>query len=419
MSDHVRTCQHETLLAMMDQEERFYSCPNYMSNELQARSSAADTAAVEQSPSSVSCTCTCDRSFLALHMLHEIANLVTDHNQDQDTIVLHKQQQNKKGVGKSPSAVSVRDLLDSSTEMTACDATSPSIRRTASPPTTMHQEECCSLCQKPVFQSPANTDYDTSSIYQQHEHYPEDSFAFWRQQMFDWSCTVIDSYGMAADRTELLASTFSLLDRYVAHELAALQRHEKSTKQPKTTEFKSETTAAVPITRDDFQLFGMTALYMALKLHASSKLSLDAMVHMSRGFYSQQDVCVTEMEMLTALQWRLHAPTAAGFCEMYVTDLLTTESDYDNATMQCEDVKKQLQFCCGHLMELAIADAYLVGYKASAIGLAAVVLGARLAYLPDTQVQAFLAQQVRSSTGALDEAQVQRAYRRLELLYFN
>ena len=71
------------------------------------------------------------------------------------------------------------------------------------------------------------------SCVRQYPPYPStDSLQFWREQMFDWSCMVADSYGVM-DRTAVIANSFHLLDRYVDSEL---------------------TSNSLPITREDFQL---------------------------------------------------------------------------------------------------------------------------------------------------------------------
>ena len=208
--------------------------------------------------------------------------------------------------------------------------------------------------------------------------------------MFDWACVVVDSYGIV-DRSEVIALTFSLLDRYVAHELKLGG-------------------STVPITRDDFQLFGMTALYIAIKLlQGHNKLSIDALVLMSRGFYSHQDVVATESDMLKALQWRLHAPTPIAYCRLLCEMLRPSSSSED-----------RLSHCCAFLTELAVSDASFVGCKASMVALAAVVLAARLDNtISDRQIHDFVASlqglMIREDGNPISE--FQRVYRQLEVLY--
>ena len=336
---------------MIRQESGPYLLQNYMENELSSSDNENH--------------CSCDRSELALHTLQECAKIVTDLS----SRPLSKEPYPTKAVGKSPSAVSVRDFYQH-------------------PPTTSmaNSFSCCTVCRKPMEQELAHTQRQQPQYGSQTP--PEDSFAFWRQQMFDWTCVVIDSYGIA-DRSEVIAVAFSVLDRYVAHEL-----HQ----------------ATVPITRDDFQLFGMTALYIAIKLlQGRNKLSIDALVLMSRGFYSHKDVVATENDMLKALQWRLHAPTPIAYCRLLCDMLQVSASSED-----------RLQRCCAYLTELAVSDASFVGCKASMVALAAIVLAARLDNtISDRQIHDFVAslQGLMIREDGHPVSDFQRVYRQLEVLY--
>lgn len=171
-----------------------------------------------------------------------------------------------------------------------------------------------------------------------------DSFGFWRQQMFDWACMVVDSFGM--DR-EIVAISFNILDRFVA----------KETSKPATP----------AITRDDFQLFSMTSLYLAVKIMEPypRKLGVEAMVNMSRGFYSQEDIVATEKDILASLNWHVHPTTAVGFCRLVWT-LLPFVPSVD------------LQLACATMTEIAVADPFFISFRPSHIGIAALMHACRL-----------------------------------------
>jgi hypothetical protein len=260
----------------------------------------------------------------------------------------------KPGVIKSISAVSVHDLHK-------CRASPPNI---------------CSVCHKP---------------FQQEISY---SLQFWREQMFDWACMVADSYGIV-DRSGVVALSFSLLDRYVTHEMASSD-------------------ATEPITRDDFQLLSMATLYISVKLIEGSKLTIDALVMMSRGFYKAQDIVVTEQEILTTLNWRLNAPTAIAFCRLMWTVFIPDEDSEGNRDRrQWGD----LENCCATLTEIAVADASFLSYKTSAVALAAVALAARLRGISEGEIEQFVWNlQDMVETGGYD-SEFQRVYRHLERVY--
>jgi hypothetical protein len=169
------------------------------------------------------------------------------------------------------------------------------------------------------------------------------AFGYWRQQMFDWACMVVDSFGM--DR-EVVAMSFSILDRFIAKESSG---------------------SSASVTRHDFQLFSMTSLYLVIKITVPypRKLGVEALVDMSRGFYSSEDITLTERDILKALEWHVHPPTAIGFCRLYWS-FLPQEPSVD------------MQMTCATMTDITVADPLFVSYKPSDIGLAVVLHAARL-----------------------------------------
>lgn len=169
------------------------------------------------------------------------------------------------------------------------------------------------------------------------------AFRYWRQQMFDWACTVVDSFEMDRD---VVAMSFSILDRFIAKEASG---------------------SSTAITRHDFQLFSMTSLYLVIKITVPypRKLGVEALVDMSRGFYSSEDITFTERDILKALEWHVHPPTAMGFCRLYWS-FLPQEPSID------------MQMTCATMTDITVADPLFVSHKPSAIGLAAVLHAARL-----------------------------------------
>ena len=249
----------DLLATMARRESKYYACHNYVADE------------------SSSC-CVCKDSQRALHLLYECARVVTDVS-SHPVFDSEPPSSTKSNVTKSPSAVSVRDLEDPHQLSSVASQSAPD-----------SVDSFCKVCHKPT--QPQTSPFSSAN--------PSDgSVQYWREQMFDWCCLVVDSYGIQ-DRSGVVALSFSLLDRFLAHELKSLQ----------------EDAFHEPITRDDFQLYSMTALYIAVKLMEGRRLTIEALVHMSRFFYKPEDIAATEQEMLTALQWHLNAPTPIGYCRL-------------------------------------------------------------------------------------------------------
>ncbi|CAB9516040.1 diatom-specific cyclin [Seminavis robusta] len=210
---------------------------------------------------------------------------------------------------------------------------------------------------------------------------------FWRQQMLDWSYLVMDSFGI--DR-EVVAVSFNLLDRYVAEEM----------KSP------------IKITREDFQLFSMTSLFIGVKLLESfpRKLTANALVDMSRGFYASEDIVHTEKEILKTLGFYLNPTTTIGFCRLY-WDMFPASSS-SSSPFPSFGFKAN----CQSMAEAALADDFFMTKKPSTIALAVTLKAARIERYHDRTVQRFLAE----LCGILDVCNIHdfdSIYKRLDVLY--
>lgn len=202
---------------------------------------------------------------------------------------------------------------------------------------------------------------------------------FWRQQMLDWSHLVLDSFGIDRD---VVAVSFNILDRYIAQEIQS----------------------NIPITREDFQLFSMTALFIAVKLLESypRKLTADALVDMSRGFYASEDILHTEREILKTLGFFLNPTTAFGFCRMY-WEMFPLAASFE------------FQANCQSITEFALKDTYFLAKKPSVVGLAAVMHASRLQGHPTNVSEQFLSE-MRATISLQDGDDFGAVYDRLELV---
>lgn len=198
--------------------------------------------------------------------------------------------------------------------------------------------------------------------------------------MLDWSIMVVDS--LHGDR-DTVAASFQLLDRYLVTEL--------------------ERPAALPISRDDYQLFSMTCLYLAVKVLEPypRKLSVDTLVTMSKHYYSRHVIEQTERDILSALQWRLHPPTALSFARIYAQKALSVPPERQavfEATVRT-------------ITELSIADSRCLMDRPSHVGRVAVILSAQQMGLP-ISTACLLGKEDRESTSkfCLVYSRLQRLY---------
>ncbi|GKY90938.1 hypothetical protein MPSEU_000066600 [Mayamaea pseudoterrestris] len=209
------------------------------------------------------------------------------------------------------------------------------------------------------------------------------SFRFWRHQMIDWATVVVDSFNM--DR-ELVQMSMNLLDRYVSLELRKPQ--------------------AAPITRDDFQLFSMTCLYLVIKLNEPypRKIGIESLVNMSRGFYSETDVSLTELDLLKGLDYRVNPPTSASHVKLLLQ------------VFPKELQSTRLQNTALTLTELAMTAGTMIGCRESLVGLASVVYAARMDGVAESRLQKFMAS-VAAAVPIGSNADFEQIYQSLELAY--
>ena len=220
------------------------------------------------------------------------------------------------------------------------------------------------------------------SCVRQYPPYPStDSLQFWREQMFDWSCMVADSYGVM-DRTAVIANSFHLLDRYVDSEL---------------------TSNSLPITREDFQLFSMTCLYISIKILDGQKLNVDALVLMSRGFYKPQDIVATENDILKTLNWQVTPPTTVAYCRL-LWEFFTTDQSWG-----------ELEALCATIAEVSVASASFLECRNSVVALAVLVLSARYRGYSESSIQELM-NRVQPFM-AVHESEYVEVYRQLKSLY--
>jgi Cyclin, N-terminal domain len=134
----------------------------------------------------------------------------------------------------------------------------------------------------------------------------------WRRKICEWCYKVVDHFRI--DR-EVVGVALNFFDRYLV-----VHKTDDGSKNASTCRCPSCQRA---VDSSTFQLGAMTALYLAIKLHAETaedvphldekprrmKLRLHSFVELSRGQFSCEDIRSMERTMLTSLQWRVNPPT--------------------------------------------------------------------------------------------------------------
>jgi hypothetical protein len=93
----------------------------------------------------------------------------------------------------------------------------------------------------------------------------------WRERICEWAYQVIDHFDFSR---EIVIISMHYLDKYLA------------------TRFVDKKT---------FQLAAMTCLFIAIKLHAHGKLSMNSMIELSRGFFKPAQMMAMEMSILRSV----------------------------------------------------------------------------------------------------------------------
>ena len=118
-----------------------------------------------------------------------------------------------------------------------------------------------------------------------------------RRKMSMWSTQVVDFFQFGSRESVHMASAY--LDRFLSSSDEAAQR--------------------ALLNRKEYQLFSMTALYLAIKIQETIEVDLSIMEKLSRGDYTAKDFLRAEVELIRSLRWRLNDPTPTEFVRRFVS----------------------------------------------------------------------------------------------------
>jgi hypothetical protein len=160
-----------------------------------------------------------------------------------------------------------------------------------------------------------------------------------RRVMIDWCYTVIDAFGLNRDTVGL---AMSITDRYL------------SSTKGKSNEARNCTKI--------FQRSVITSLYMAIKIHEPTVLGLQLLVKLCRGVYTESEIIATELEILSALEWRVYISSMSimEYVRHYVALL---PEEYVNDT-------QLILVTAARLADIAISDVYFSTCRTSSVAMA-------------------------------------------------
>jgi len=329
----------DVLKAMILREEKHYKCPNYLSldynntsnshiknktvNNCSPSDNNAKTTTCTSSSSSSSSSSSLSSLFVspsvppqqpsAYQIIEEISNLFTDvrtmsvvPSSSSSTATLTRRNStgnsnslnnNNKDIQEIQKLIKKREQkcvspVSSADDLYALanpDETTPSTTTTTTTSDLLESQQ--QQQQSPSFGVTATP----VACRQRHRLTSHDTHCLssWRNQMYDWACTVRDSGNYFDINDMVLEIAFNILDRYIAVELSTSATSMSSTSMlsSATAAFNSSSLPSLlslstsssrssssslssfydndvllPVTREDFQLFAMVSIYIASKL---------------------------------------------------------------------------------------------------------------------------------------------------------
>jgi len=233
-----------------------------------------------------------------------------------------------------------------------------------------------SLSSSPLARSPTMLSYNKSLLLDQIRYIDP-----WRHQMCEWAFKAVYTFHLDGD---VVALSFQILDRYLANKVVSAL--------PLSSPLVDATTATADrsscrfLSREEFQLYSMTALYLVVKLvEPCHKLSLDSLKDMSRGYYSNEDIATAERNMLQDLDWSILGPTPFAFLVKFVegTSLSwkvqnwTPSSSTTTTTTISSSPSCTFMDQCRRYTELVVQDSFFLSKKQSSIAIGTILLCAR------------------------------------------
>jgi len=178
-----------------------------------------------------------------------------------------------------------------------------------------------------------------------------------RSKMLKWCFQVADC-GLCKRETVVVASSY--LDRFLS----------------------SGTPRAMDVikTRKTYQLASITTLYMAIKLFEPFELDIAGLAIFCKKAFTVKDFVQMENDILSALNWRVHGPTANSFLEHFFA-LVPTEISIQNKPIWQRVIQISKQY-----IELTLDDFFFVTEKPSIVAVA--IISNSLKHIPHNLLNA-------------------------------
>ena len=159
-----------------------------------------------------------------------------------------------------------------------------------------------------------------------------------RRKMCMWSSQVVDFFKFGSRESVHMASAY--LDRFLSSSDEAAQRALKN--------------------RKEYQLFSMTALYLAIKILETIEVDLSIMEKLSRGDYTSKDFRRAEVDLIKALRWRLNDPTPTEFVRRFVSLLPVGAKSSSSSASPSTFTSRSTPTSSEDLQEHAMSDEYMI-----------------------------------------------------------
>ena len=157
----------------------------------------------------------------------------------------------------------------------------------------------------------------------------------WRSKVTQWAFNVVDHFSLSR---EVVAVSMGIFDRYLA-------------------------TRGNACSGNMVLLTSLTTLHLAIKFHETKRVKSSVLANLSRGQFDTAHIEEMELKILSALSWKLYAPTPLSFLSEFLNflpkELVSTVE------------RKEVYEISKYLAELAVCESSFVGRPNSVIALAA------------------------------------------------
>ena len=186
--------------------------------------------------------------------------------------------------------------------------------------------------------------YHPLCTYMQHQPHLD---AGMRPVLLDWMVEVSHEYGLQRETTQLAAN---FVDRFLTVCPASLYpppgsstptSSSSSSAAASTPPFTAGSVVSLPITRLNFQLLGVTALFLASKLEEIYPPTAADFAKTTDSAYGAAHIAAFERVMLDKLHWRLQAVTPFAWCKAILKCACRNVAHYFDDEL--DDIKAGMQ----------------------------------------------------------------------------